>query len=145
MTNEDHQLDGVEAALLELHQAEELGVMRRSPVDPAALMSSTSPLSYRRMTWLLLPVAASVLLAVGVGARMFRTEVNEIRGRAELMLAQRDEDRDPCDGSFLHCFTGPRSDIAPKCSSYDYDKDGDIDLADFSAFQLACIKPSITS
>ena len=38
-------------------------------------------------------------------------------------------------GALQPCVSGPQGGLAPRCSCYDLDRDGDIDLSDFASFQ----------
>lgn len=135
MTNEPRQLDGVEDAMLELAAADKAGLFRESRVDADMLVRQ--PVAARRWRGLLrlAPVAAALAMAVGVGSWMIRTE--KITPHA----TQITQTADPCDGQFLHCFSGPSQTVLASCQVHDYDSDGDVDLADFGAFQARCVRP----
>ena len=145
MTEPRRQPEDLEGLLAELQQLEEAGVFRRTPVSPTTLVGgSAGPV---RRPWhrvfVGLQVAASVALIVGV-ASLWRPDrdsgtpmvmkpvspsdvastVTEVRcGRLETLT---------------HCFTGPGMlDMHSECRCVDFDRDGDVDLADYGAFQLA--------
>ena len=123
MTNEPIHLDPIESAWTELKQAETAGVFARTCVDTRGLVCTPIRANYPRQTqraWLrLLPVAAGLGLAVALWGWMSRP--GQVAGHA----------------AFSDCFGGPTAGTMTVCREHDYDTDGDVDLADFSAYQLA--------
>jgi hypothetical protein len=146
MTDDLRQLDGVEETLLELDTAETAGLFRRTRIDAGRLVARSAPVGRGRSVRLALrviPAAAAVVIAVGAGMWMFRAEPDSIRGRdaATTSVAAAS---DPCDISFPLCLKGPGEGVLGKCLPHDYDSDGDVDLADFRSYQLACVSPKLT-
>ena len=124
MANEPMHLDPLEHAWSELEQAEKAGVFLRTRVGAAELVYApvrvTSVWS-RRVFTRLLPVAAAIALAVALWGWFSRSGQDGQIGRL----------------AFHDCFGGPTAEAMTVCREHDYDTDGDVDLADFSAFQLA--------
>jgi hypothetical protein len=130
MTDDREQLDVIETALLELEAADAAGAFERTSVDGRSILAvgpdaARTTLSARRRALRVvlrsLPVAAALALVVGVWGWMFSAELSRISGQV----------------NFQKCFGGPTSARMTECSEHDYDADGDVDLADFSAYQLA--------
>ena len=147
MNRNANQLDPVEQALLELHAAERAHVFDRTRVDAAVLARASRQQAVGRPIWLtprfLAPVAATIVIALGVSSWMFNSHLNELRQAARdtssTILAQAGS----CEGAFFDCLNGPDGAAGSAgCQTYDYDTDGDVDLADFRAYQLACVGPS---
>lgn len=137
MRTDQFQHDPFESALRRVEAAEKADVFRRSPVDADALLrgaSSLSPLSFTRRAKRIVPFAAAAMLVVGVWGTMWNTQLGKLRSQ-KLAMVESD-----CDGSFLKCFQGPSNQNAI-CGTYDYDRDGDIDLADFGTYQKTCDGP----
>jgi len=140
MMNDRSQLDPVEEALLELQDVDRARLFHRTQVDEARLLASrvtAQAAGSRRVAMRLLPVAAALVMAIGVWSWMFRAELAESRRaqQASPVLAAHAQAPDP--GSFHKCFAGPTTGAASSCQELDYDSDGDVDLADFGAYQLA--------
>jgi hypothetical protein len=121
--------DVIEAALLELKAAEAAGVFARTGVDGRRILAvdpepaddtQSTRWSAPRTVGRWLPIAAAVALAIGVWSWMFSAEVGTVHGR-----------------NFQKCFGGPTASALAECNQHDYDADGDVDLVDFRAFQLA--------
>lgn len=137
MLNDQYRHDPIESALRRVEAAEKADVFGRSPVDADALLRSAgskAPLSFTRKMMRIVPLAAAAMLVVGVWGTMWNTQLGKLRSQ-KLAMVEND-----CDGSFLKCFQGP-SDQNAVCGTYDYDSDGDIDLADFGTYQMSCDGP----
>lgn len=146
MTNKHDNLDPLERELLELSVCERSGLFQRTPIDARALLQGPSAhrsISGASSRLRLLPVAAAVVLSVGVGSWMFQSEIARLRdgqrqGNDAALVASRSNFT-----QFYERFTGPQSavvqdpGVAPANRSVDSDADGDVDLADFGAYQLA--------
>ncbi len=143
MTSDPKQLDGVEDAMLELTAARQAGLFSETSVDADMLLRQPAAPSRLRGLFRLMPVAAALAMAVGVGSWMFtgKPMVPSIPGGTEIVANSPDS---PCDGRFLHCFSGPSEAVLASCSTHDYDSDGDVDLADFGTFQARCVRPTRT-
>lgn len=136
MNNGREKLDPVEEALLELDAAEKAGLFRRSRVETRRLLRRPGP---SKLVWFgvrLVPAAAAVAIAVGAWSWMYRARMAELTGRigvtdvvAEAPVVS--------PGEFYECFDGPKGALRLSCRNNDYDADGDVDLADFGAYQLA--------
>lgn len=136
MTTEHRQLDPVEEALLQLDAAEEAGLFRRSRVDTKRLLIRSAASKPGWFGARLAAAAAVVVLAVGAWSWMYHARMAELSQRvgvtdvvAEAPVAS--------PGEFYKCFDGPTGALRASCRDHDYDADGDVDLADFSAYQLA--------
>lgn len=143
MTDEAKQLDPLEDALLELEAAEKTRLFHRTRIDSSGLLTSAIPGNHwesGRLALRLLPVAAAVAMAVGAGAWMFRQGINSTGSRETTIISLASAGY----GSFHSCLTGPTDGVPPECLTHDYDSDGDVDLADFRAFQVASLRPAQT-
>ena len=145
MSNDPTQLDAIEKALLELDAAEKAGVFGRTSVDARALLSREASAGPSHPRWLTsrlaMPAAAAVAMAIGVSSWMFTSQLNAPgNGGFGSHVVVADAGR--CAGGFFGCLTGPGSSGSTGCQGYDYDSDGDVDLADYGAHQRACAGPS---
>ncbi len=140
MADERRQLDPVEELLLDLGTADNGGVFRRTRVDARTLLvqeHAVGSSGVRRVTLRLLPVAACLAMAFGVWGWMFNSQLNELRER-KLAAANQTTTIRVAAVDFSSCLNGPsHGALAYDCREHDYDADGDVDLADFSAYQLA--------
>ena len=140
MTHDRNQLDPVETALLELQDADRARLFRRTRVDEARLVAGRVPAQSsgsRRVAMRFLPVAAALAMAIGVWSWMFSTELAETRRAQDASPTLLADASTPDPGSFHKCFAGPTAGTSSSCQELDYDSDGDVDLADFGAYQLA--------
>ena len=143
MSEDLRKLDGVEEALLELEAAEEVGLFSRTRVDAPRLVAQPSPVSRAgtiRFALRLLPVAAAVAMVVGAGTWMFRGGIHSTAGPETTITSIASAGY----GSFHGCFGGPKGVVSSECLAHDYDSDGDVDLADFRAYQVACLESGQT-
>ncbi len=141
MKSEQHDIDPIETALSELDAAKRAGVFRRTPVELRDLQHAHATASDARPQWLTLklwPVAAAILLAIGVSSWMFAGELAELRRQSRMASTANPAMTGGAYVAFNTCFNGPRTgrDNAD-CGGQDYDADGDVDLADFRSYQLA--------
>ena len=123
MTNDRKNLDPVEEALLELDATERAHLFKLTSADTRRLLESPTgqaSTGSRRIALRWLPVAAAVVIAVGVWSWAFRVE--------PLASAR---------ATISDCLTGPDEVVAVTCRGYDSDADGDVDLADFHSYQVA--------
>ena len=140
MNERPTQHDSIESLLRELDAAERTGVFRTTPVEVDRLVALPSDgQRSNRFRWAmrLLPVAAMLALAVGVwsvqhGGSSPYTSAPSISSDSHASANPSLTGHD-----FLGCFGAPGNGVAGTCQSHDYDADGDVDLADFSAYQLA--------
>jgi hypothetical protein len=140
MKHKEH-LDPIELALLDLEVAEQAGLFQRTSVSADELMQAAGgasatglPKWARRMV----PLAASVLLAVGLGGWMFQRELARVRdGRGDVSTIVVAAAPHPDWSAFHKSFTGPKGAQTAVIDDHDLDADGDVDIADFSKYQLA--------
>lgn len=132
MDSDKRHLDGVERGLLDCREAQSAGVFRTTPLDVDAVLNEPMPI-VRRLRWFhVTPVAAALVLAIGLGAYMLNDEIGYVREhRARLATARHAQKQ------FAYNITGPRQSTNAEEAPLDLDQDGDIDLADFSRYQLA--------
>ncbi len=138
MNRDLEHFDRIEELGLELRKVESAGVFGRTMVDGRQLLRSQAGrgkfvASLHHLRWL--SVAACLGLAVGVGSLIHRvipsdpTDVSAVGDNVAVM-----DTYNP--GDFRSCFDGPSSSLTNECSFYDQDSDGDVDLADYTRFQL---------
>ena len=139
MPDDRKRLDAVEDALLELDAAEKASVFQRTELDAGWLLTAGVQPQRSGSRWValrILAAAASVAIAVGLLSSTFTSERDEMRPLGRVAKAPV-EAYDGGEGGFYGCFGGPNEGVLTDCRAHDYDADGDVDLADFSAFQLA--------
>ena len=140
MTEPFDQLDTLERDLLDLSEAEGAGVFQETRVDAASLVRSASrrraPLLSRHRL-LLIPAAACLILVIGVWSVVFGPATNSRNGGTPLAGNVYSGAPGAALGDFGGCFHGPDLERDSACTSYDYDSDGDVDLADFTTYQMA--------
>ncbi len=134
------QLDPIEDSLRELADAERARLFCRTRVDARSLLHSASKGNYafrvsRRTRWV--SIAAAVVLAVSICGWIFTVGRNSTRITPfpSGMIASASG---ACDSRFFSCLTGPSGRPSVDCGVYDFDTDGDIDLADAGAYQRRC-------
>lgn len=141
MKSEQHDIDPIETALSELDAAERAGVFRRTPVELRDLQHAHVTASDARPQWLTLrlwPVAAAIVLAIGVSSWMFAGELAELRRQSRMASTTHPVETGGAYVAFNTCFNGPTNDRDNAgCVGQDFDADGDVDLADFRNYQLA--------
>lgn len=147
MTNDRKHLDPIERALLELRDMETCRVESRTPLDESVLSRPIGVSSAFRMLRWSRVAAVLGIVAVSWGV-MFSFEISSVRTNSQTSNATSDQtpapDLENCGGAFVRQFTGPVGAMASSHSfqGYDYDGDGDVDLADFQKFQLDCTGPA---
>lgn len=137
--------NNIEIALEDLAAADRAGVFRRTPMPSNVLFSPKNGFGgYHVIAHRLrYAIAASLLLAVAVWGWMFSSTLSSLKNAAgpHQQLAANDSGRH--DDVIAHCLLGPLGSKSDPCWNYDYDQDGDVDLADFSKHQVASAsKPS---
>lgn len=150
MTRDPEHLDPLEALLREAAAAEQAGVFRATELNAERLLRESSqapvPLSVSiGRKWI--PVAAAIGIAAILWPVMYSREFSNIR--EEVRLAQHSAVGDGAAGGsdvvlashISGCVAGPEAGGGQPCHDYDFDADGDIDLADFSRYQLAYAVP----
>ncbi len=148
MNHNREQLDPIEDALLELKAAERAGLFAATRIDAEGLVRADPGSASLARRWTVLrwgSVAAVLALAVGLWSVMFKAQIDPVTppsSPVSVHVASVDGVDSP-DGTFYVCFSGPKNDsaVASRCRTHDFDADGDVDLADFRAFQLAYADP----
>jgi len=135
MDHKQSNISPIEDALLELDAADKARLFRRTSVDADALLCGSVVRSPWRFALRALSTAAAVLLVVGVWSLTSQPGAVRHLGDAGsgIMVAQSPVAHG---GAFHECFGGPTGALPSSCLDHDYDTDGDVDLADFGAYQL---------
>ncbi len=129
MRDELHEFRHVEAALHGLGESERAGVFAPTPLDTRRLLHTPSRSLVLRAVYRWGSIAAAIGLVLGIwrwsdlGTTTTATKVAMVS---------------PCNGTFFGCVSGPRQSLGTSCGDFDYDRDGDIDMADFRTYQLEC-------
>lgn len=137
MANNRQRLDPVEEAMLELDAGERARLFCRTQIDGSRLLMQPARFGSRRLIFRILPAAAVVVLAVGVSSWMFSVELAGLRRGNDVSGGAVAEAPTKGYRSFYDCHNGPTEGLVSGCGGQDYDADGDVDLADFGAYQLA--------
>jgi len=132
MNREFDKLGFLEEGLLELDAASRAGLFRTTPVQPPQLTAAKKRLSHRQSFlrfWG--PVSAAAVITIGVWTIMFQN------WRGERPKQSQTSAIGPINGEgvFSACLTGPGQVAVASCTRHDYDSDGDVDLADYMAYQ----------
>lgn len=141
--SDDHQpLDAIEERLRDLRAAEDAGVFSHTRVNPASLvreaMPTPTPLVYRVRPVRWVQLAAAIGIAAVVWTWMYASLIGNVReGKSAIVADASSTTSVGWDGSFTACLTGPADGLPQQCRDYDLDADGDVDLADYGAVQLA--------
>lgn len=143
MNDNQNPLDPIELALQELKSAEQAHLFDRTIINARDMLQSGNDLSptMRRIPMgMITSAAASVILAVGVGSYLFSNEIDSLRDQRNTAThtGSTDIHSNDCDGNFFECVTGPSQLVMVECNRFDYDLDGDVDMSDFSTYQLSC-------
>lgn len=145
MTDGPGQLDPIERLLKEASAADQAGVFRKTAVHAERTLreSSQAPIPFSVVVgrkWI--PVAAAIGIAAVLWPVMYSMEFASVRQKVQLAQRQAAENGGAVLASHISgCVAGPESGGGQPCDGYDYDADGDIDLADFSRYQLAYAVP----
>lgn len=137
MTARNSQPDRLEELMAEVQRLERAGAFDRTPVDPAALLEAAMGKPQRRRVhrlFVALQAAACLALVIGVASLWRGTGPAKVtdNGSSAARLVASCTDV----GSLAQCFTGPSAGrLATGCECVDFDADGDVDLADYGAFQ----------
>lgn len=142
---EDHgQFDDFERLMLEAADAQRAGVFERTRVDVEALVGEPA----RHARWYRhilvgLPVAACIAMFFGV-ATMWRAGSHDgeagLNGTAVSTFgAGMVSPAEGCQNyqTFRACFGGPGILVGSECRCVDFDRDGDVDLADMGGLQMS--------
>lgn len=127
MDREFAQFEGLESAIRESGEAERAGVFARTRVDARGLLrrsvsaATVYPIWVRRLK----SIAAVLVIAAGVWSFMFVDQLGKLRHRATPVASVK-----------LVSLTGPAVASSQPVRELDADADGDLDLADYRAFQL---------
>lgn len=140
---QDDQLhyDSFETTLIRVEAAEKARVFSPTPIDPVALLRTPKTMTgirFARQLKFALPFAAAAMLVMGVWGAMWNSQLGRLRDH-KVVLTYSVVEND-CDGSFLKCFNG-LDHAKTACRTFDYDRDGDVDLADYRTYQVDCDGP----
>lgn len=129
--------DAVEDLLVELRAAEAGGVFRETQVDASVPM----PVLRRLGPKVWIGAAAGLMLVATSWSLLWSVELSSLRDRSRTGLAGVDAPpvRRVVGSEALGCVGGPGSILPEGCRPHDTDSDGDFDLADFRAVQLAAV------
>ena len=141
MNDDLRQLDAIEDALLELDQAERARVFDRTRVEPRQLLK-VDPVkrlgAARRRVLRWVPVAAAIGMVAVVWAVMFDTPSKHARPGAGVVVTTGVVPADDGCARIVDCRTGPtKVALADSCLAYDYDGDSDVDMVDWSIYDLS--------
>jgi hypothetical protein len=149
MREQDQQIDPIEAELAELSDAERLGVFRATSTDRAWLAATDPAFTTHRPGWVgqvtrgrMAAVAALLAVAFGVWGLMFRHQLADLREQARLVPVRLVDSASVRFPAVLACLRGPISASGEGCPEGDLDGDGDVDLADYRALQVAYVSTS---
>jgi hypothetical protein len=146
MDKEHGQIDPVERLLVELREAEQAGVFRRTRSDAGWFSEQLVGAMPSRSVWknarVMSAIAAVFALAVGVWSTMFYWQIGGLRERVraglEQSTASATKPSDLSVAEFVGCLSGPGgSGLSDDCRQHDRDRNGRIDLREVSALQLA--------
>jgi len=140
MTESNDQRTPIESLLQEADAAERAGVFQRTSVSPERLLreSWSDPVPLRATIgrkWI--PVAAAIGIATIVWPVLYQIEFGSIREEVRLAELAAGDRAVQLASEMSGCVAGPDASRGAPCRDRDYDADGDIDLADYSHFQLA--------
>lgn len=143
MNDHHNPLDPIELALQELKSAEQAQLFDRTKINARDMLQAGndfSPAMRRIPIGMITSAAATIALAVGIGSYLFYHEIDSIRYQRDsaAQTVSTDTPSDDCDGDFFECVAGPSQYVMVECNRFDYDLDGDVDLTDFSTYQLSC-------
>ena len=128
----------LETLLSDLDAAERAGVFRQTPL--AELVETTRARQSR--FYLVSPkwaVAAALVMAAGVWTYMFRSNIDDARMKArEVRMAAAMN----LQTTMVFCTAGPDEALGGACGRVDFDRDGDVDLSDFSKYQREVVASS---
>ena len=144
MAEQHHQPDELENRITQVGDLEQAGVFGRTPVDLASLVRDDRANRPQRLThrlFIALQVAAGVALVAGL-ATVWLVEPgtsgpgalgnSSVVATATASAAEGRHAR-----TLSQCLAGPAGGLrSSDCLSVDFDEDGDVDLADYGAFQL---------
>ena len=122
---------------MELDAGERAGLFGRTQIDSRRLLRQPVRLGSRRLVFRALPAAAAAVIAVGVWTWMFRAELAELRRNNGVSSGAVADVPTKHYRNFYDCHNGPTGELVSGCRGQDYDADGNVDLADFAAYQLA--------
>jgi len=135
MIDDPRHLDPIEEMLSELGDAEQAGVFRRTFVDAGSLVRErpdqalSQRLSHHKLIWM--PAAACIALVVCIGTLVHKAGFGP-DGHSQIMGSLSSANMVSPLAGFYDCITGPGGAVDNGCVAYDYDSDGDVDLADYS-------------
>lgn len=132
MNNESDKLDNLEKGLLELDAASRASLFRTTPVQAQHLIAGKTPallrLSFVRFWG---PISAAAMITIVVWGLMFQSWHEGRPLQSQITAIELGN----AEGVFAACLAGPGQLVLASCTRHDYDSDGDVDLADFMAYQ----------
>ena len=138
VTNHHEPLDSIETALADLGEAELAGVFARTPLPArTALDDQPAIVTFPLRTLRRLAIAAVIALAIGVWSWTFNSTQPSDSMRSHRAATLRVADLGTIQASIARCISGPAGSVDAACDGVDFDGDGDVDLADYSAFQAS--------
>lgn len=136
--------DLIESGLDDLADAERAGLFRPTSFDRAWLTAPSETDDTSRGGWFALmsrrrwiAAASIILLAGAMWAAMFTYHLSTIRDRSSVRPVQLADAGSFEPRSVVSCLRGPNGNGLNGCRQGDLDGDGDVDLADYSALQVA--------
>lgn len=121
-----------ESSIDDLAAAERAGVFART-AQPMMETAVTAPIQSR--IFLISPrwaIAAALVMAAGVWTMMFRVKLSDVREQSRMVQLARAND---LQSALASCVGGPGGSLNEACGQVDFDRDGDVDLNDFGAYQ----------
>ncbi|MCP4245418.1 MAG: hypothetical protein GY778_00060 [bacterium] len=141
MSDPVRQPNEFESLLAELQECERAGVFRRTPVDVTSAVgaeSGTGRSSLAHRLYVGMQLAACVGLVIGLTAvwrvgNDLSTPLANSNSSAPTALSVGEVME-----TLTVCINGPAGDpLSERCRSVDFDRDQDVDLADFGEIQMA--------
>jgi hypothetical protein len=149
--NMNRDMHPIETGLRELAQLEQAGVFNRTTLDATAVTRQSAlrahvthrePPILLRFGWRWMPVAAALVLAMGVWGWMFSRELSGLKTQRQVGTTDTMASAAlPAEFPF-NCLTGPGQSLHESCRRLDLDADERITMADFRQFQLTLAIPS---
>jgi hypothetical protein len=143
MAEQHHQPDELETRIAQVCDLEQAGVFERTPVDVASLVRDDRANRPQRLTHRLfigLQVAAGLALVAGLATIWLAGPGTSGPGAVGNSSALETATASAAVGrharTLSQCLAGPAGGLrSSDCLCVDFDEDGDVDLADYGAFQ----------
>ncbi len=140
MIEHQHKPDRFDELLAEFAAAKQSGVFGTTPttgITHGVAVVETAPQPWWLAPRRLVPIAAAAVVAFTVWGWLIQRELGAVRERARLGNVSTLVADGGCDAAFLNCFGGSANGTR-HCTAFDFDQDGDVDLADYGVHQLTC-------